>query len=315
MEAPLVSIIVVTYNSSPFVVETLESAKVQTYKNIELIISDDCSTDDTVALCKEWLRENSAHFVRTQLITESKNTGIAGNLNRGIKASQGQWIKGLAGDDVLKDHCIDTYVRYITSNPEVRFVHAAADIYSEQITVDRFLSHSNSGYQPLHNNNTAADAQFRVLLTHAHLSAPTTFIKRDIFEEVGLYDETIPMLEDWPMWLRITRAGIRLYYLDECTINYRIRSHSLSNHKGAAIMYKSHTFDIFAAYKKYIRQYLSPFHRMLNDHIVFYTQFSYKYFRNKRNLFTRGFHFLIIKPVYLLNEHLNNRLILKYDKP
>lgn len=315
MNQPLVTLIVITYNSSPFVVETLESAKAQTYHNIELLICDDSSTDDTVAVCSDWLMENSSRFTRTRLIAESKNTGVAGNLNRGINEAHGEWIKGIAGDDTLKDHCIDTYVRYVSSNPDIRFVHAAADIYSEEFRDDCFMSHSNDHYESMHNNHLTPEKQFQILLTRAHLLAPTTFIKKDVFEQAGLYDETIPMLEDWPMWLRISRQGIQMYYLDICTINYRIHSGSLTNKKGTTIMYKSHTFDIFAVYKKYIRQHLSPIHRMINDHIVFYTHFSRKIFRNRRSLFTRGFHFLIIKPAYAINEHLNQRLIARNDKP
>ncbi len=56
-ENPLVSIIVCTYNSSKYVLETLESAKEQTYQNVELIVSDDCSTDNTVELCRKWIAE------------------------------------------------------------------------------------------------------------------------------------------------------------------------------------------------------------------------------------------------------------------
>ena len=58
IKKPLVSIIVITYNSAKYVLETLESAKNQTYQNIELIISDDCSIDNTVDICTRWLNEN-----------------------------------------------------------------------------------------------------------------------------------------------------------------------------------------------------------------------------------------------------------------
>jgi alpha-1,3-rhamnosyltransferase len=54
-QKPLVSVVIITYNSSKYVLETLESAKAQTYQNIELIVSDDCSTDDTVEKCREWI--------------------------------------------------------------------------------------------------------------------------------------------------------------------------------------------------------------------------------------------------------------------
>ena len=59
---PLVSIIVITYNSSKYVLETLESAKAQTYQNIELIVTDDCSNDNTVEICRKWIEENKERF-------------------------------------------------------------------------------------------------------------------------------------------------------------------------------------------------------------------------------------------------------------
>ena len=106
---PLVSIIVITYNSSKYVLETLESAKAQTYQNIELIVSDDCSIDNTVEICKEWIEKDKERFVRTELITAEKNTGIPANCNRGVKAAQGEWVKLIAGDDMI----IYTSVGYV----------------------------------------------------------------------------------------------------------------------------------------------------------------------------------------------------------
>ncbi len=68
---------VITYNSSKFVNETLESAKNQSYENIELIVSDDCSTDDTVEICKNCIERNMQRFTRTELLTVKKNTGTS----------------------------------------------------------------------------------------------------------------------------------------------------------------------------------------------------------------------------------------------
>ncbi len=107
-QEPLISIVVVTYNSAKYVLETLESAKSQTYQNIELIVTDDYSTDDTVAICQKWLNKNKARFVRSQLVTSEKNTGIPANLNRGIKASKGEFIKPIAGDDTMEKQYIST---------------------------------------------------------------------------------------------------------------------------------------------------------------------------------------------------------------
>ena len=73
MNQPLVSVTVITYNSSKTVLETLDSIKAQTYQNLELIVSDDCSTDDTVELCRNWIEQNKERFVRTELLTVEKN--------------------------------------------------------------------------------------------------------------------------------------------------------------------------------------------------------------------------------------------------
>ena len=105
---PLVSVAVITYNSSKYVLDTLESIKAQTYKNIELIISDDSSTDNTMQLCKDWCDQNKDRFVRIQVIEPEKNTGVAANCNRAEAACEGDWVKLIAGDDMLLPDCIET---------------------------------------------------------------------------------------------------------------------------------------------------------------------------------------------------------------
>ena len=76
IQNPLVSIVVITYNSSEYVCETLESAKAQSYQNIELIVSDDASTDNTVPIVTKWIRENKSRFVCVEIVTSPSNTGI-----------------------------------------------------------------------------------------------------------------------------------------------------------------------------------------------------------------------------------------------
>ena len=73
----LVSVVVVTYNSALTIVETLESVKNQSYQNIELIITDDASKDNTLKLCKDWLDQNGNRFPLFRIIESEKNTGVA----------------------------------------------------------------------------------------------------------------------------------------------------------------------------------------------------------------------------------------------
>ena len=116
---PIVSIIVITYNSSKYVLETLKSALNQTYNNIELIISDDCSTDNTISICQNWLDENKYRFVDVKIVANKNNNGIPANCNRGINASTGDWIKLVAGDDVLCPNCISDNLFTVASNSNI----------------------------------------------------------------------------------------------------------------------------------------------------------------------------------------------------
>lgn len=124
MRQPLVSINITTYNSSKFIIETLESAKMQTYQNIELIVSDDSSVDNTVELCKKWIEKNKERFVRCKVITVEKNTGIAANCNRAMNASNGEWIKELAGDDIFLPNCVEDNINYVMAHPEINILLA-----------------------------------------------------------------------------------------------------------------------------------------------------------------------------------------------
>ena len=106
MNKKLVSVVVVSYNSEKFIVETLESIKNQNYDFIELIICDDCSVDLTVELCINWITKNNKIFKNIELITSMNNYGISVNINKGLNKATGEWIKFIAGDDYLLNNCI-----------------------------------------------------------------------------------------------------------------------------------------------------------------------------------------------------------------
>lgn len=96
----MISIVVMTYQSSKFIIEALESIKNQTWGNLELIISDDASTDNTIELCNAFVTNNKSRFINSIIITSKVNTGIPSNYNRGIRAASGEWIKFVDADDV-----------------------------------------------------------------------------------------------------------------------------------------------------------------------------------------------------------------------
>lgn len=119
---PLISVVIITYNSSKYILETLESIKAQSYKNIELIVSDDCSTDNSVELSTKWINENRDRFTNAKIITTPVNTGISANCNRGLRECTGEWIKILSGDDILLKNSIKDNFNYASEHPEASFI-------------------------------------------------------------------------------------------------------------------------------------------------------------------------------------------------
>lgn len=213
---PLVSVIVVCYNASEYIIETLESVKAQTYKNIEVIITDDCSKDETVSRCKDWLKSNQGKFVNIKIIESEKNTGVTVNLNRGLKASTGEWIKPIAGDDKLTPNCIDDNIAYVQLNPQTNVLFSDMQMFGK---VDEMKKHININCRYFGLNKE----EFRNRLFFMNfLPAPTLFINTNVFSRYGYYDETIPMMEDWPYWLRLLRNNVEMSYMNKVTIQYRV---------------------------------------------------------------------------------------------
>ena len=126
---PLVSVNVLMYNSSKYILETLESIKAQTYQNIELIMSDDKSTDNTVQICEKWIAKNKDRFATYQILVPDHNTGQSGNYNRAFRAATGEWIKEIDGDDLLLPNCLTDLVEYVNANPEAKYVFGKATYF------------------------------------------------------------------------------------------------------------------------------------------------------------------------------------------
>lgn len=219
-EMPLVSIIVVTYNSSKYVLETLESAKLQTYQNIELIITDDSSQDNTIEICKNWLFENKERFVRTELLTVNKNSGISGNCNRGLKKSRGEWLKFIAGDDLLLLNCIQDNIQYST-NKSCSFILSKVKL--SKPTDYRFMTIFDRGYKLGGEKN-----QVKELLKGNCIPATGMFLKRSTILELNGFDERYPMLEDYPLWVNATIKGYRIEFMDLETTIYRTHPEGIS---------------------------------------------------------------------------------------
>lgn len=224
-EESLVSVAVITYNSSKYILDTLESIKDQTYSNIELIISDDCSPDNTLALCRDWVSVNSCRFTRVEIVESKVNTGISANMNRAYSACRGVWIKPIAGDDVLLSDCIQKNWDFV-SNSKREIVFSQMEVICDGTAAQDYGEKLFNRY---HKKLSLPRREMNLLILCGNfIPAATTFIKKDLWQSCGEFDESIPMMEDWPFWAKLIGMGKNLYYNPVPTVKYRMHGESVS---------------------------------------------------------------------------------------
>ncbi|WP_273276745.1 glycosyltransferase [Maribacter polysiphoniae] len=303
---PLVSIVVVTYNSAKYVLETLESAKAQSYPNLELIVTDDCSTDNTLEICKDWLEKNTTRFVRTELITIEKNTGIPANCNRGFTAAKGKWIKGIAGDDILFKDCVLDGIQFINKNSEIKIFQSLAKVYLDTFEENNFRNTSTNLNHPF--GFLTSEQQYRLLHYQSFPIAAAIFIKRSFFLDMGKYDESLP-LEDWTFWLKITKRKEKIYQLDKVTVGYRIHNKSAFHQKQNKSIFSKYYLTDRKVYNKYIKDDCSKITKFFLNYKHYTRLFFDKLGLNNNSIFIfKALFWLLNKPYHYHIKHVLSRL-------
>jgi len=291
----LVSVIVITYNSSQYVIETLESIKTQTYKNIELIISDDCSTDETVTICIKWINENKENFVRTELIIQTKNSGLPANCNRGVNASKGEWVKIIAGDDLLVNDAIETIVGFVQEKDcdvlvtqykpfyNVSGERSYGDVYPNTTIAQQFF-------------NKSPQAQFKLLIKEKYIFILGLFVKRELIEVLEGFNEKYRLIEDLPFLIKISQEGYAYSYLPKVTLLYRYHLDSISHSKNSTLGFNPNfIINLYQIYRDIWRMHISFF-----DRVYFDFKFGCYNFLIKNNVKSKWvIKLVLLAPLYL----------------
>lgn len=254
-ETPLVSAILITYNSAQYVKEALESIKSQTWKNIELIVSDDGSTDQTVPICSRWLKENKDRFPISKLLSVSHNSGIPSNCNRGIIVSTGVWVKIVSGDDILLENAFADNMAYVQQFPDASFIASDVCEIDENSTIirDRVI---NEGLNFITSTSSVKKQIKRYSRWPAYLNTPTFFFKKEAIAKVDYFDEKFKIYEDIPMVIKLLKGGFPLHYLKKTTLAYRIHENAASRSTQLHLIREKEALMVF---KKYQRKQLNKF--------------------------------------------------------
>ena len=208
---PLVSAIVPVHNRAWCIRRSIESVLAQDYRPLELIVVDDGSTDDTPRLLGEIAREMTEHpeckagGIALRILRQD-NRGVSAARNLGIRAARGPLIALLDSDDEWLPQKTSRQAADLLAHPGMR-VHQ---------TGETWVRRGRRVNPPQRLRKRAGDL-FEQSLDHCAISPSAAMLRREVFDEVGLFDETFPACEDYEMWLRITcRHEVGL--LDEALI-------------------------------------------------------------------------------------------------
>lgn len=202
----LVSIVLATYNGSSTLPEAVRSIYEQSYKKWELIVIDDCSSEN---ICKAL--DAYTHDPRIKIYRNEKNIGLARSLNRAIDLSSGAYIARMDDDDVSERERIEKQLGFMSNNPEVDVLGSGATLVSPN------LEDISIKLMPERHEDIKRD-----IYKYSPLIHPTVMMRRSFIRKFGGYNETMRRKEDYELWGR-TILLARFHNLQEPLLKYRIK--------------------------------------------------------------------------------------------
>jgi glycosyltransferase involved in cell wall biosynthesis len=230
---PLVSICIPAYNAEKFIKETLESVLNQTYQNIEIIITDDCSKDNTISII------NSFSDERIKFYQNDKNLGVEGNWNKALQLANGKFCKMMGADDILYPTCLEEQLA-ILENPENYDV----------VLVTSHKNVINQDGKLIMTRKFPGSAKYKgIKALKKSLHRGTNVIgepvaglfRKEILEKSGYYNGENLYMIDMDLWSRILKHG-DLYVVDKILYAFRVSTQSLSATIGFAQVKLFNTF-------------------------------------------------------------------------
>lgn len=268
MHTGLISICIPTYNGEKYLRQCLQSCLDQSYTDFEVIICDDCSTDQTIGIITEF----SAKFPQIKLFRNTTNLGLVGNWNNCIKNANGEWIKFVFQDDFISSDCLETFVKEINFDTKLlvsqrNYVFEFSPTpeqkkyYSEKsATFENICNHQTSEIKPATITSLAAQN-----IGINYIGEPSlALFKKSIIDELGLFDADFEQICDLEFFQRIACSyGLTYVALPICS--FRVHQASTTNSN--------------ISRKNFTIRYLEPLvllHKMLNNK-------NYSAFKNRLN--------------------------------
>lgn len=218
----LVSVICLCFNHEKFVTETLQSVLNQTYNNIELIILDDSSQDNSVHKIEKWLTNNPGIL----FIKNKKNLGVTKSFNKALHYAKGDYVIDLAADDLLLPNCIALQLKTFHESDikNLGVVYGNAELIDENGKFSSYYFPVDSSKKVLEKRKTG-NIYKSILSGGNSICSVTAMYKKEVYEQLNGYDENL-VYEDLDFWIRASII-FNFDFVDDILVQKRIVNNSL----------------------------------------------------------------------------------------
>jgi len=204
---PNISVIIHTYNNEKLIAETIESVLRQTYKDYEIIVVDDGSTDNTRTVLQPYMDRMRYHY--------KENGGIPSAKNAGIRLSEAGFIAFLDHDDLWVPDKLKIQIDYFNKNPQVGLVYS------------KYITFSNGKELRTNPKKGYSGWVFSKLISRSFIQTSTVMVKRECLDAVGPFDESFTLSDEYDLFLRIAKR-YQCGFVDKELTRYRIHDRNAS---------------------------------------------------------------------------------------
>ena len=211
---PLVTVLMPCYNAEKYINAAIESIVQQTYKNLQILLLEDGSTDSTFEICQQWSRKDE----RIKLIRNEKNLGLIKTLNNGITHSNSPFIARMDADDISALSRIEKQVNFLLQNDQIGIVGSK----SSRIDFKGNITAEEGNVTYLSSETLSISCFFTQPFFHGSILIRTQLLKENQYSEVYKHSE------DFELWLRLNSKGIKFQNLNEILYYYRVNPEGVS---------------------------------------------------------------------------------------
>ena len=212
---PKVSIIIPTYNRARFITRAIDSVLSQTYWNVEIIVVDDGSTDNTKNIVNSYGKQVRYIY--------QENKGAASARNTGINESKGQYIAFLDSDDFYAKDNLEKKISFLEGNPQIGWIYSDWQYIDEK---GKYLDKGSLRFDYF-NKKLSGEIFEELFYKRNFIATDTVVVKRSVLEDIGFFDPKIPSQEEYDLWLRMS-AKYAVGYIDEPLVTVTTHPDSLS---------------------------------------------------------------------------------------